>query len=162
MRAKQVTEFHETYRCPVHQGKPTQGLDHMSSDRIGLRLNLILEETRELLRDGFGIDTEITFTTPHDGGKYKNVSDAVHSSRQVAPFDIVGAADALGDLSYVVDGFALEAGIPLDEVITEIHASNMSKLGEDGEPIFRGDGKVLKGPNFREPDITSVIFKKAR
>lgn len=71
--------------------------------------------------------------------------------------DIVEVADALGDLVYVVYGMALEFGIPLDKVIDEIHRSNMSKLGEDGEPIYRDDGKVLKGPHFTQPDIANVL-----
>lgn len=73
--------------------------------------------------------------------------------------DIVEVADALGDLLYVVIGAALEYGIPLDEVVDEIHASNMSKLGVDGKPIYRSDGKVLKGINYKEPDIKGVLGK---
>lgn len=71
--------------------------------------------------------------------------------------DIVAVADALGDLLYVVVGAALEYGIPLDSVVEEIHRSNMSKLDENGKPIYRHDGKVLKGPNFFEPDIKGVL-----
>lgn len=72
--------------------------------------------------------------------------------------DIVEIADALGDLLYVVYGAALTYGIDLDAVVDEIHDSNMSKLGEDGKPIYReGDMKVLKGPNFRQPDIARVL-----
>jgi predicted HAD superfamily Cof-like phosphohydrolase len=72
--------------------------------------------------------------------------------------DIIATADALGDLSYVTYGAALTWGIPLDAVITEIHRSNMTKLGLDGKPIFRADGKILKGPNFEPPDLRRVIF----
>lgn len=71
--------------------------------------------------------------------------------------DLLGIADALGDLLYVVLGSAVEHGIDLSKVLYEIHRSNMSKLGEDGEPIFREDGKILKGPNFVLPDIAKVI-----
>lgn len=71
--------------------------------------------------------------------------------------DIVGVADALADLMYVVIGAALEYGIPLDTVFNEVHRSNMSKLDENGKPIYREDGKVLKGPNFTEPDIRGVM-----
>lgn len=71
--------------------------------------------------------------------------------------DIVEIADALGDLLYVVVGAALEYGIPLDAVVDEIHRSNMSKLDENGRPIYREDGKVLKGPNFTPPDIKGVL-----
>lgn len=71
--------------------------------------------------------------------------------------DIVGVADALGDLLYVVIGAALEYGIPLNEVVDEIHRSNLSKLDENGKPIYREDGKVMKGPNFSPPNIGKVL-----
>lgn len=71
--------------------------------------------------------------------------------------DMVEIADALTDLKYVVEGASLEWGIPLDDCLSEVHASNMSKLGEDGKPIYRDDGKILKGPNFWEPDLESVL-----
>ena len=71
--------------------------------------------------------------------------------------DTVGTADALADLVYVAYGMALETGIPLTEVLAEVQASNLSKLGADGRPIRRDDGKVLKGPDFTEPDIARVL-----
>jgi predicted HAD superfamily Cof-like phosphohydrolase len=52
---------------------------------------------------------------------------------------------------------ALETGIPLDAVLHAVQRSNMSKLGEDGRPLYRADGKVLKGPGFFEPDIATVL-----
>jgi predicted HAD superfamily Cof-like phosphohydrolase len=75
--------------------------------------------------------------------------------------DIVGVADALGDLLYVVYGAALVYGIDIDAVFREIHRSNMSKLGEDGKPIYReSDNKVMKGPNYFKPDLETVLFGK--
>lgn len=71
--------------------------------------------------------------------------------------DIVEVADALADLLYVTYGMAHEFGIPIDKVFEEVQASNMTKLGEDGKPIKRADGKIMKGPNFRPPDIKSVL-----
>lgn len=71
--------------------------------------------------------------------------------------DIVEMADAMGDIIYVVCGFAIEAGIDLGAVVQEIQASNMTKLGADGLPVLREDGKVLKGPNYRKPDIRKVL-----
>ena len=72
--------------------------------------------------------------------------------------DIVAVADALGDLIYVVIGAALEYGIPLDDVVDEIHRSNMSKLDENGKPIYReSDGKVLKGENYSPPNLEEVL-----
>ena len=75
----------------------------------------------------------------------------------VAANDVVGVADALADIAYVVFGAALVHGIDLDSVLAEVHRSNMSKLGADGQPILRADGKVLKGPGYTLPDVASVI-----
>lgn len=71
--------------------------------------------------------------------------------------DIVEVADALTDLLYVVYGAGHSFGINLDKCFEEVHNSNMSKLGEDGKPIRREDGKVLKGPNFREPNLKDLL-----
>lgn len=72
--------------------------------------------------------------------------------------DLVEVADALGDILYVVIGMALEFGIPIQKVFDEIQRSNMSKLGADGLPIVREDGKILKGPNYSPPDIRSILY----
>lgn len=71
--------------------------------------------------------------------------------------DLVGVADALADLVYVAIGACITYGIPFDEVFKEVQRSNMSKLDEDGKPIYREDGKVLKGPNFTEPNIKGIL-----
>ena len=62
-------------------------------------------------------------------------------------------ADALCDILYVTYGMAHSFGIDIDECFREVHVSNMSKLGEDGKPIYREDGKVVKGPNYRPPNL---------
>jgi predicted HAD superfamily Cof-like phosphohydrolase len=72
--------------------------------------------------------------------------------------DIVEIADALGDILYVVLGTALEHGMNMEAIVTEIHESNMSKLGDDGKPIYREDGKILKGPNFYLPKLRKVLW----
>lgn len=71
--------------------------------------------------------------------------------------NMVDVADACGDLKYVIAGFELEVGIPSATVLSEIQCSNMSKLGADGKPIYREDGKVLKGPNYFQADIHKVL-----
>ena len=71
--------------------------------------------------------------------------------------DMVEIADALGDLLYVVYGAGHAFGIDLDECFKEIHASNMSKLGPDGKPIKREDGKVLKPDSFFPPDLKTIL-----
>lgn len=65
-------------------------------------------------------------------------------------------AKELADLLYVVYGTAATYGIPIDEVFNRVHESNMSKLGVDGKPVYRDDGKVLKGPNYKEPDMEGL------
>lgn len=72
--------------------------------------------------------------------------------------DLVEIADALTDILYVTYGAGHAFGIDLNDCLAEVHSSNMSKLGEDGRPIYREDGKVLKGPGYRAPDLESVIF----
>ncbi|MBP9477654.1 MAG: nucleoside triphosphate pyrophosphohydrolase family protein [Sebaldella sp.] len=76
--------------------------------------------------------------------------------------DLVEVADALGDMMYILCGTIIEHGMTnlIEEVFDEIHKSNMSKLGEDGNPIYREDGKVMKGPNYFRPNISKIIDKK--
>ena len=73
--------------------------------------------------------------------------------------DLVEVADALGDMLYILCGTIIEHGLQhkIEEVFNEIQRSNMSKLGEDGEPIYREDGKVLKGPNYFKPHIKEIL-----
>ena len=75
--------------------------------------------------------------------------------------DLVEVADALGDMLYILAGTIIEHGMQykIAEVFDEIQRSNMSKLGEDGHPIFRDDGKVLKGPNYFKPNIGEILKK---
>ena len=63
----------------------------------------------------------------------------------------------LADLVYVCYQYAANMGWSLDEALDRVHKSNMSKLGEDGKPIYREDGKVLKGPNYKPPSLTDLI-----
>lgn len=71
--------------------------------------------------------------------------------------DVVEVADALTDIAYLIYGTAIEFGIDLNACFAEVHRSNMSKLGADGKPIFREDGKVLKGPSYSPPDLAKVL-----
>ncbi|MCA1967081.1 MAG: nucleoside triphosphate pyrophosphohydrolase family protein [Flavobacterium sp.] len=73
--------------------------------------------------------------------------------------DIVEIADALGDMLYILCGTILEHGLQhkIEEVFDEIQRSNMSKLGEDGKPIYREDGKVMKGPNYFKPNFSDIL-----
>jgi predicted HAD superfamily Cof-like phosphohydrolase len=75
--------------------------------------------------------------------------------------DLVEVADALGDMLYILCGTIIEHGMQhkIEEIFNEIQRSNMSKLGEDGKPIYREDGKVLKGPNYFKPNIKEILEK---
>lgn len=74
--------------------------------------------------------------------------------------DLVGVADALADVVYVAYGTALTYGIDLDEVLAEVHRSNMSKLDADGRPILRDDGKVVKSDRYTPPDVAGVLARQ--
>lgn len=75
--------------------------------------------------------------------------------------DIVEIADALTDMLYVLLGTFITHGLQdiAEELFAEVHRSNMSKLDEQGKPIFREDGKVLKSDQFSDPDLRSIIAK---
>jgi predicted HAD superfamily Cof-like phosphohydrolase len=78
--------------------------------------------------------------------------------------DLVEVADALGDMLYILCGTIIEHGMQdiIEDVFDEIQRSNMSKLGADGLPIYREDGKVLKGPSYFQPNFESILnnYKK--
>ena len=100
-------------------GVNTKPIANLSPQKIKLRFNLMDEENNEYL-------------------------EAAENN------DLVEVADALGDMLYILCGTIIEHGMQhkIEEVFNEIQRSNMSKLGEDGKPIYREDGKVLKGPNY--------------
>lgn len=72
--------------------------------------------------------------------------------------NLIEIADALTDILYVVYGAGATYGIDLDACFKEVHRSNMSKLDKNGNPIYRKDGKVLKGPYYKPPDLESILF----
>ena len=71
--------------------------------------------------------------------------------------DIVEVADALTDILYVTYGAGHSFGVNLDECFDEVQRSNMSKLGEDGNPIYNDSGKVMKGPNYFAPNLKKIV-----
>ena len=73
--------------------------------------------------------------------------------------NLIEVADALGDMLYILCGTILTHGFQklIEDIFDEIQSSNMSKLGDDGKPIYRNDGKVLKGPNYKKPNIKKII-----
>ena len=71
--------------------------------------------------------------------------------------DLLEVADALTDILYVTYGAGHAFGIDLDKCFNEVQNSNMSKLGENGEPIYNESGKVMKGPNYFKPDLSKFV-----
>ena len=111
---------------------------------------------------GLGVSTEMKA----DLGKLKNElrfnlmkEENEEYLEAVENNDIEEIADALGDMLYILCGTILEHGLQhkIEEVFDEIQRSNMSKLGEDGKPIYREDGKVMKGPNYFKPNFSAIL-----
>lgn len=155
-----VRQFHETFKHPVAKQLTTS-----TADIRRLRVKLIAEELCELAQ-ALGVPLELEVKPQNSVEDAKATMNGMVKSVWVAPaelcysdanVDMVETADALGDLDYVVQGGNLVFGIPAGLVMYAIHTSNMSKLGDDGKPIFDADGKVKKGPNFKEPDIAGVL-----
>ena len=134
-----VLQFHRTYSTPIRPfDDPT--LDY---ERVGMRMSLIAEEFAELMRAVYG-------------PRARAIIEAATAEAVAAddgPRDVIETADALADLVYVIYGMAIESGMNLDSVLAEVQASNLSKLMPDGSVKLREDGKVLKGPNFFQPNI---------
>lgn len=101
---------------------------------VALRVNLIEEECDEVVE-------AIDFMLDGEG-------------------NLANVAKELADLLVVTYGTARTFGIDIDAVFEEVHRSNMSKLGADGKPVYREDGKVLKGPNYSPADIASVLDRQ--
>lgn len=117
-------------------------------DRVLLRGKLMLEELLEVF-DELGL--EIGFA--------ENLQLIVLHQPKAATFKINKAkvAKELADLLYVTYGSGDTMDIPMDEVYREVHRSNMSKLGADGKPVYREDGKVLKGSQYEPANIDRVL-----
>jgi predicted HAD superfamily Cof-like phosphohydrolase len=112
-------------------GEDITSLDN--HDLLEMRMELIDEEVEE-------VSQELPAHFP-DGGR----------------MDKAAITKELADLLYVTYGFAVTFGLPIDEVFERVHRSNMSKLGDDGKPIYREDGKVLKGPNYEKPNLDDLF-----
>ena len=134
-----VLQFHHTYSVPIRPvTDPT--LDY---ERMTMRMSLIAEEFAELMGAVYGPRARAIIEAA--------TAEAVAADE--GERDVIEAADALADLVYVVYGMAIESGMNLDSVLAEVQASNLSKLMPDGSVKLREDGKVLKGPNFFQPNI---------
>lgn len=127
-----VVKFHRAFGLPAPPYPTLQ-----SPDVIRLRMRLIREEYEEAMAELEQL-LYVQTVEQRDNGLKRLLKE-------------------LSDLRYVVEGAAVTFGLPIDAAYMEVHRSNMSKLGSDGRPIYREDGKVLKGPNYFDPDMTKFI-----
>ena len=137
-----VRRFHHVYGLPVQ----TDGAS-LERESLDMRMSLIAEEFSELVGAVYGQAARAEIES-----SYRRAVAADDGTR-----DTVETADALADLIYVIYGMALETGIDLASVLAEVQRSNMSKLGADGKPVYREDGKVLKGPGYFPPNVEAVL-----
>jgi len=109
---------------------------------------------------GQTVETEPTWTSVSEL-RYDLIDEELKELRRaLIERDIVEVADALTDLLYVVYGAGHSFGLDLDKCFEEVHNSNMTKLGPEGKPIYREDGKVMKGPGYRAPDLKTLLGLK--
>ena len=137
-----VRRFHHVYGLPIQ----TDGAS-LERESLDMRMSLIAEEFSELVGAVYGQAARAEVES-----SYRRAVATDDGAR-----DTVETADALADLIYVIYGMALETGIDLAAVLAEVQRSNMSKLGADGKPVYREDGKVLKGPGYFPPNVEAVL-----
>ena len=130
-REDSLEEFHKAFGHPVDEVMTVDGME--------LRRSLIVEEFTELM-------SEIS-----------QVSIALARGRKPTLEVRENLLKELCDLQYVISGMAVAFGLPLQIAFNRVHSSNMSKLGEDGKPLYSEDGKVLKGPNYEPPDLKDLV-----
>lgn len=118
----------------------------------------------EAFHNAFGIENAKDITASPDETEFELRYNLMREENEeylqaAKEGDIVEVADALGDMLYILCGTILKHGLQdkIAEVFHEIQSSNMSKLGADGKPIYREDGKVMKGPNYFRPDIKTIL-----
>lgn len=150
---KHVEEFHKAFGHPVNT-KPTEA----DIKTVKLRLSLILEEFIELSNASLAESSD----------NVKQLIDTLNlAQKQIQALeetdkalDLVEIADALTDINYVTYGAGHCFGLNLDSCMEEVQKSNMSKLGENGKPIYNDMGKIMKGPNYQKPNLKKVIFEE--
>ena len=135
-----VRDFHEAFGVPVKDSPTIPYLD-----RVRLRRRLIEEEFAEVMEEFDRIEARLS-----------KPEQSYASAMQIYN-DIARLAKELSDLRIVTEGTELEFGIPTHAVYEEVCRSNMSKLGRDGKPVKRHDGKVLKGPDYTEANVMIVL-----
>lgn len=147
-----VKEFHQVFGHPAPSTP-----EILDAKTLALRLKLINEEFTEL------VDSSLVQTNLKDRIMLRLVEvqsllgHILEGDVDDSMVAMIGQFDALCDLDYVVNGHGVAAGYPMDKGAAEVHASNMSKLGADGKPIYRKDGKVMKGENYFKPNLRRIL-----
>ena len=119
-------------------------------------------ESVKKFMETFGQQVEIRAKFPSDKIielRHKLIKEELDEFQQALKNkDLKEVADALTDILYVTYGAGHAFGINLDKCFAEVQRSNMSKLGKDGKPIYNTGGKVMKGPNYFEPDLSKCLI----
>lgn len=155
--SRALRQFHDAFGHPnraVPENSKAVNIVHMNTSVVkallALRFKLIGEEFAEFAGALYGEDIKSLILTT-----VNSIADShTTSDMRINPVEVI---DALGDMNYVNNGTMIALGIPVDAVMREIHASNMSKLGADGKPIYREDGKIMKGENFTPPNLSVLL-----
>lgn len=152
-----VKAFHVLYEMPILRPSEAQeDFSHITPDRLGMRFGLIVEEFRELC-DAMDLKVDMTFSYMNEDEEWVAAKDHVEAIMETENRDLPQVADACCDLKYVITGFELEVGIDPYCVLQEVQASNMTKMGDDGKPFKRADGKIMKGPSYVEADVERAL-----
>ena len=126
--------------------------------RVSMGLSLNEENKEELLNSYDKMPDLELITTIMDSHRYNLIKEELDELKKaIDNKDLLEVADALTDILYVTYGAGHAFGINLDKCFDEVQQSNMSKLGDDGKPIYNDKGKVMKGPNYFKPDLTKFV-----
>ena len=127
---EKVQKFHQVMNLPINVP--------FNVELLELRKRLIKEETEELFAE---IDAAIA---------------QIQEKGQIERPTFENMCKEMADVQYALSGMAVSFGLPLEQAFDATHDSNMSKLGPDGKPIYREDGKITKGPNYHKPDLSDL------
>ena len=152
-----VKAFHRLYDMPIlRPAEAREDFSHITPDRLGMRFGLIVEEFEELC-EAMDIKVEMKFSYMNEDEEWVPAKNHVEAIIETENRDLPQVADACCDLKYVITGFELEMGIDPHAVLEEVQASNMTKMDDNGRPIKRADGKILKGPSYVEADVSRAL-----
>lgn len=145
-----IKEFHRVFGRTPDPNSPTL----RDYECRLLRAKLVFEEFKELIHElGFELKADPFDETIHLNPIYPFYNNEKH-------LNLAKIAKECSDLLYVTYGTGAALGLDLDRAYVDVHTSNMSKLDENGQVIRREDGKVLKGPNYKEPDLNWINSDK--